>query len=120
MAARADVGRERDLLARRARDLEDPVDELLAVVDPGQLADRLAAHDRQQPVDVARERQVAPAALHAAGVEQAIGSRTFAKLEYRYSNYNNADFQFRDGTTTSKFDIDTDRHQVVAGVGIRF
>lgn len=55
-----------------------------------------------------------------AGVEQAIGSRAYAKLEYRYSNYNNADFQFRDGSTTSQFDIDTDRHQVVAGVGIRF
>jgi outer membrane immunogenic protein len=55
-----------------------------------------------------------------AGVEQAIGSRAYAKVEYRYSNYNNADFQFRDGSTTSQFDIDTDRHQVVAGVGIRF
>ncbi|KQM90577.1 hypothetical protein ASE70_03280 [Sphingomonas sp. Leaf22] len=55
-----------------------------------------------------------------AGVEQAIGSRAYAKLEYRYSNYNNADFQRVDGSTTSQFDIDTDRHQVVAGVGIRF
>lgn len=55
-----------------------------------------------------------------AGVEQAIGTRAYAKLEYRYSNYSNADFEFRDGSTTSNFDIDTDRHQVVAGVGIRF
>jgi outer membrane immunogenic protein len=55
-----------------------------------------------------------------AGVEQAIGTRTFAKLEYRYSNYERADFRFPDGATTPNFDIDTDRHQVVAGVGVRF
>ncbi len=55
-----------------------------------------------------------------AGVEQAIGTRAYAKLEYRYSNYSNADFQFTDGATTDNFGIDTDRHQVVAGVGIRF
>ena len=55
-----------------------------------------------------------------AGVEQSLGNRAYAKLEYRYSNYNNADFQARNGSVTSQFDIDTDRHQVVAGVGIRF
>ncbi|TKD51506.1 outer membrane protein [Sphingomonas baiyangensis] len=55
-----------------------------------------------------------------AGVEQAIGTNTYAKLEYRYSNYSNANFEFFDGATTSDFSIDTDRHQVVAGVGIRF
>lgn len=55
-----------------------------------------------------------------AGVEQAIGTNTFAKLEYRYSNYSNANFEFDDGATTSDFEIDTDRHQVVAGVGMRF
>lgn len=55
-----------------------------------------------------------------AGVEQAIGSRTFAKVEYRYSNYEDANFRFPDGATTANFDIDTDRHQVVAGVGVRF
>lgn len=55
-----------------------------------------------------------------AGAEQAIGRNTYAKLEYRYSNYREADFQFRNGATTGQFDIDTDRHQVVAGVGVRF
>lgn len=54
------------------------------------------------------------------GVEQAIGSNTYAKLEYRYSNYRDADFEFNDGTVTDRFPIDTDRHQVVAGVGVRF
>jgi len=38
------------------------------------------------------------------GVEQAVGSRSFVKVEYRYSNY----------------EKDVDRHQVVAGVGFRF
>lgn len=55
-----------------------------------------------------------------AGVEQAIGRNAFAKVEYRYSNYESANFEYPDGATTSNFDIDTDRHQVVAGVGIRF
>jgi outer membrane immunogenic protein len=54
-----------------------------------------------------------------AGVEQAIGSNAFAKLEYRYSNYDDLSFDdevFAEDTV----DIDLDRHQVVAGVGIRF
>lgn len=55
-----------------------------------------------------------------AGVEKAIGTNTFAKLEYRYSNYNNANFEFSNGGVTDDFDIDTDRHQIVAGVGFRF
>lgn len=45
-----------------------------------------------------------------AGVEQKIGSQTYVKAEYRYSNYKEIE----------DFDIDADRHQVVAGVGIRF
>lgn len=55
-----------------------------------------------------------------AGVEKAIGTNSFAKLEYRYSNYSNANFEWRDGAVTEDFDIDTDRHQIVAGVGFRF
>ena len=54
-----------------------------------------------------------------AGVEQSIGTNTYAKLEYRYSNYSSADFRF-DGNTTDSFDVDTDRHQVLVGVGMRF
>jgi len=55
-----------------------------------------------------------------AGVEQAIGRNSFVKLEYRYSNYTEADFTFDNGVTTDTFEVDTDRHQVVAGVGFRF
>ena len=55
-----------------------------------------------------------------AGVEQAIGTNMFAKLEYRYSKYGDAEFEYPDGAETGTFDIDTDRHQVVAGVGFRF
>jgi outer membrane immunogenic protein len=40
-----------------------------------------------------------------AGAEFGLGSNVFARAEYRYSNYDEADL---------------DRHQVVAGVGIRF
>ncbi len=57
-----------------------------------------------------------------AGVEQKLGGNAFAKLEYRYSNYNQAEIDFEaEGVADSdQFDIDTDRHQVMAGVGWRF
>lgn len=55
-----------------------------------------------------------------AGVEQAITRRAYAKLEYRYSNYEKAKFEFADGADTHRFDVDTDRHEVVAAVGMRF
>lgn len=63
-----------------------------------------------------------------AGIEYALpgdtigfGSGAFAKLEYRYSNYddlslNNEGFFTGDNVVG----IDLDRHQVVAGVGVRF
>jgi outer membrane immunogenic protein len=54
-----------------------------------------------------------------AGVEQAMGENAFAKLEYRYSKYGEAKVDFGD-TATDEFDVDLDRHQVVAGVGVRF
>ncbi|GGC26585.1 hypothetical protein GCM10011371_12720 [Novosphingobium marinum] len=56
-----------------------------------------------------------------AGVEQALSERTFAKVEYRYSNYARAEVDFDgDIPDSERFDIDTDRHQVVASVGMRF
>jgi outer membrane immunogenic protein len=57
-----------------------------------------------------------------AGVEQKLGQRTFAKVEYRYSNYKKGEVDFEDSSVpdSSRFDIDTDRHQVVASVGVRF
>ncbi|MBJ7445507.1 MAG: porin family protein [Sphingobium sp.] len=54
------------------------------------------------------------------GVERAINQNTFAKVEYRYSKYDSAHIDYMDGATSSEFDIDTDRHQVVASVGWRF
>jgi outer membrane immunogenic protein len=55
-----------------------------------------------------------------AGLEHAVSNNVYAKVEYRYSNYSEGNFEFANGATTSSFDIDTDRHQVVAGVGFRF
>lgn len=56
-----------------------------------------------------------------AGAEYAISPNAFVKLEYRYSNYGDAEIDF-DGELddSERFDIDTDRHQVMAGVGFRF
>lgn len=54
------------------------------------------------------------------GVERAIGTNSFAKVEYRYSKYDSAHIDYMDGATSSEFDVDTDRHQVVASVGYRF
>lgn len=55
-----------------------------------------------------------------AGVEKALSPRTYAKIEYRYSNYSDARLEYPNGANTNNFDVDTDRHQVVAGVGFRF
>ncbi len=55
-----------------------------------------------------------------AGLQQSIGTNTYAKLEYRYSNYERADYRYADGGSTGQLDVDTDRHQIVAGVGVRF
>ncbi|WP_176596062.1 MULTISPECIES: outer membrane protein [Sphingobium] len=55
-----------------------------------------------------------------AGVERAINANTFAKLEYRYSKYEDAHIDFANGATSEEFGIDTDRHQVVASLGWRF
>lgn len=49
-----------------------------------------------------------------AGLEHQIGARTYIKGEYRYSNYGHAD------NSVGRYDIDVDRHQLVAGVGMRF
>jgi outer membrane immunogenic protein len=54
-----------------------------------------------------------------AGIEQRLGNNLYLKGEYRYSNYNGLRFDdevFGD----EDFDIDLDRHQVMAGIGLRF
>lgn len=56
-----------------------------------------------------------------AGVEQAVGSNAFVKLEYRYSNYSKGELDYsNDWQDGNRFDLDLDRHQVVAGFGVRF
>lgn len=55
-----------------------------------------------------------------AGIEKAIGPHTYAKIEYRYSNYGKARLEYPNGTNTNNFSVDTDRHQVALGVGYRF
>jgi outer membrane immunogenic protein len=45
-----------------------------------------------------------------AGLEKKLGGNMYVKGEYRYSNYGNL----------GGYDVDIDRHQVAAGVGIRF
>lgn len=56
-----------------------------------------------------------------AGIEYALSDRSFAKVEYRYSNYKDAELDFDgDAPDVSVPDIDLDRHQVMAGFGMRF
>lgn len=62
-----------------------------------------------------------------AGLEQkfaVFGPSGFLKVEYRYSNYSNLDVNFRDAQGDliegTDVDVDVDRHQVMAGFGIRF
>ena len=56
-----------------------------------------------------------------AGVEYAMNTNTFINVEYRYSNYSRAEVDFNDSLPNSdRFDVDLDRHQIMAGVGYRF
>lgn len=56
-----------------------------------------------------------------AGIEQAIGRNTYIGAEYRYSNYKEGEVDFEGNTPdTSRFNLDTDRHQVMATAGVRF
>lgn len=56
-----------------------------------------------------------------AGAEYAMSPNSFIKLEYRYSNYSKAEVDFDgDLADTDRFDVDLDRHQVVAAYGFRF
>ena len=55
-----------------------------------------------------------------AGAEHAMGPNSYAKLEYRYSNYERGNIDYATGGTSQRFDVDTDRHQVVASYGFRF
>ncbi|MGX7925267.1 outer membrane protein [Tsuneonella sp. HG094] len=56
-----------------------------------------------------------------AGAEFAVGRNAYIGAEYRYSNYSEGEVDF-EGTTpdTSRFNLDSDRHQVVATAGVRF
>ncbi len=56
-----------------------------------------------------------------AGAEYAFQQNAFVKLEYRYSNYSEGEVDF-DGNLpdTNRFNVDLDRHQVMAGLGVRF
>ena len=56
-----------------------------------------------------------------AGVEYAMNSGMYIKGEYRYSNYSEAEIDL-EGTLadSERFDVDLDRHQVMAAVGWRF
>ena len=40
--------------------------------------------------------------------------------EYRYSNYGEGEVDYVNGPDSGRFDLDTDRHQVVVGFGLRF
>lgn len=56
-----------------------------------------------------------------AGVEQAITHNTFVKAEYRYSHYTRGEIDYPANISDSdRFKLDTDRHQIMVGAGVRF
>ena len=55
-----------------------------------------------------------------AGVEHQMSASTYAKVEYRYSNYGRGQIDYAGGGTSGRFDVDTDRHQVAVSYGLRF
>jgi len=55
-----------------------------------------------------------------AGLEYALNTNSFAKIEYRYSKYSEAEVDFEETADSDRYEIDTDRHQIVGSVGWRF
>ena len=56
-----------------------------------------------------------------AGLEYALSGNTYAKVEYNYSNYSEAELDFEgEQPDVDLGSIDLDRHQVMAGFGFRF
>ncbi len=56
-----------------------------------------------------------------AGAEFAVGRNAYIGTEYRYSKYSKGEVDFEGNTPDgSRFNLDTDRHQVVATAGVRF
>lgn len=55
-----------------------------------------------------------------AGVEQMLNDNVYAKVEYRYSQYKEGEFEAPSGLESDRFDVDLDRHQVMVGFGARF
>ena len=55
------------------------------------------------------------------GLEYAFGENLFTNIEYGYSNYSEAEVTFDNTLPDSdRFGVDTDRHQVTVGLGMRF
>lgn len=55
-----------------------------------------------------------------AGAEYALNENVFIKGEYRYSNYEEGEFNSPSGMVGDRFGVDLDRHQFLVGVGGRF
>lgn len=55
-----------------------------------------------------------------AGAEYALNENVFLKTEYRYSNYEEGEFNAPGGMVGDRFAVDLDRHQIMVGVGGRF
>jgi outer membrane immunogenic protein len=56
-----------------------------------------------------------------AGAEFAVSRNAYIGAEYRYSKYSKGEVDFGGNTPDgSRFNLDTDRHQVVATAGVRF
>ena len=56
-----------------------------------------------------------------AGLEYALSGNTYAKVEYSYSNYSEAELDYEgEQPDVDLGEIDLDRHQVMAGFGFRF
>jgi outer membrane immunogenic protein len=55
-----------------------------------------------------------------AGAQVNLSNNLYVKGEYRYSNYAGGEVESPTGVESDNFDVDLDRHQFVAGVGLKF
>lgn len=76
-------------------------------------------NDDEEPGEVARFSDTRDGYHAGAGVEVGISSSVYAKLEYTYTDFGEGSYLL-DEEDEVAFDMSTDRHQVLLGLGVRF
>lgn len=80
----------------------------------------LTDNDDDEPGDVFDFSETLSGYHAGGGIEVGITPRVYVKAEYLYTDYGSRDFRIGTAATDPMLTVGTDRHQVFAGIGLRF